>query len=103
MTYQLTALSRQTKHAAELCALLVNDLHGELPSVRNVLCYSCLDTSEVVGLTCSSQTANLECTTHKRPVDHCATGPTHVSHAAILTKWHRCSDTAKPSLPPPRR
>jgi hypothetical protein len=31
----LTSFSRQTKHAAELCALLVNDLHGELPSVRN--------------------------------------------------------------------
>ncbi|KAF5584665.1 DNA-directed RNA polymerase III subunit RPC3 [Fusarium pseudoanthophilum] len=32
----LTAPSRQTKHAAELCALLVNDLHGELPS-QNLL------------------------------------------------------------------
>jgi hypothetical protein len=27
-------LPRQTKHAAELCALLVNDLYGELPSVQ---------------------------------------------------------------------
>lgn len=25
--------SPKTKHAAELCALLVNDLYGELPSV----------------------------------------------------------------------
>ncbi|KFA61126.1 hypothetical protein S40285_02192 [Stachybotrys chlorohalonatus IBT 40285] len=28
----LTVRSRKTKHAAELCALLVNDLYGELPS-----------------------------------------------------------------------
>ncbi|KAM0440792.1 hypothetical protein ACHAPT_000093 [Fusarium lateritium] len=30
--HQLTRAPRQTKHAAELCALLVNDLYGELPS-----------------------------------------------------------------------
>ncbi|KAF5003731.1 hypothetical protein FDECE_9739 [Fusarium decemcellulare] len=29
----LTGALRQTKHAAELCALLVNDLYGELPSM----------------------------------------------------------------------
>ncbi|KAF4466002.1 dna-directed rna polymerase iii subunit rpc3 [Fusarium albosuccineum] len=29
----LTGALRQTKHAAELCALLVNDLYGELPSL----------------------------------------------------------------------
>lgn len=29
----LTTRLLQTKHAAELCALLVNDLYGELPSV----------------------------------------------------------------------
>ncbi len=28
----------QTKHAAELCALLVSDLFGELPSVRSLSC-----------------------------------------------------------------
>jgi hypothetical protein len=41
----------QTKHAAELCALLVNDLHGELPSVRKLLQPYIMDISEIAGLT----------------------------------------------------